>query len=183
MRNLSGGNVVARLSGQDDPNQNNTLHQEVQCCYQFWKTANHQMDYSLNQDLRVRFYSWSVRQGSCAGARGSGSDPRMCNSNGEEIRDDLGQNMHCGFPPFEEPVPFPPRHDAFRDFNVLGVAPGETRYFVPNLFDMFMSEPRDGGTARWIARNLARTCQSDWYLGSMLREYEPDLLGGVLGSL
>lgn len=184
IRNQSPGHVVARLTGDDVDGQQAALHQEVQCCTRPVKTANHSMDYDLDRPLDVRFYTWFVRQGSCSGPRGSGSDPRKCNSNGEELRDEFGQNIHCGIPPFEEPIPFAPRFNYFRDFNALTAFSGETMYFVPNLHDLFMSEPNPNGAPyRWAARNLSLTCQTDWYFASLLREYEPDLLANALASL
>lgn len=64
------------------------------------------------------------------------------------------------------------------------ISAAASMYYVPSLYDMFMSEPRpDGSIGRWAAKNLLHTCQSDWFFASMLREWEPDLLGEALSGL
>ncbi|HEX9711986.1 MAG TPA: hypothetical protein VGB52_05445 [Actinomycetota bacterium] len=181
VRNDGTGSIKVFLSGDDNPNVTSTLHQEARCCVRTWKTAGDEMDYSLDKPLGLRFYAWQVESGHC----GTDSDQSLskCNLDGEELTNTFGANIHAHPPePFysDEPVPFDPKFIAFsydenpeEQRNGFLSNPGTTTYYVPNLYDTFLS---DGPSARWYAHNLAGW-QTDWYFHSLLREYEVDPFG------
>jgi len=100
---------------------------------------------------------------------------------GDELTNTFGSNIHQRAPgPFfdDEPVPFDPRfiayaYDASNPKNGFTSEPATTTYYVPNLYDTFLS---DGPAARWFAHNNAGW-QTDWFFQSLLREYEVDPFG------
>lgn len=182
IRNEGSGSIVMELHGQDDPTEVNEVYQEAQCSVKtdVLKTDSISSTINVDRPLQVRFYSWIVRQGSCAGSSQSGPSPVKCNGSGDELRDDFGQNAHCGGPGGEETIPFHPRFIASSSTRSALTSRAETTmYFVPNLFDRFMAS-EDGG--RWYGHDPFRFCQSDWFFSSLLREYEPDLLHATLNS-
>lgn len=176
VKNEGSGTITVEVTGADNPAVESELYQKVACCTIEPKPFTRESTIDLDRPLHIRFYSWIVRQHSCQGVSQSGSYPVKCNGLDQELRDDFGQAVACG----GETVPLDPKFIASDPSRSAARSrSGTTMYFVPNLFDSFMSDAP--GSGRWHAWVLGG-CKSDWFFGSLLREYEPDLLSGVLNS-
>ena len=181
--NQSAGGLRVALSGEDAGGSN--LVQDLQCCTSLIKTASRHMELDLaGKPLGARFYGWDVRAGSCAGSSGG---PVKCNQSGQELEYTFGSLVHSYGTELDDNLPFHPRFDAYEMPTEVGgalqskflSAPGSTRYYVPNFFDLMLSQPGAEGEPpeRWSVHNYVYHQQTNWFYAILLHEYLPDPMG------
>jgi hypothetical protein len=178
VKNDSSGAINVRLTGK--VLHDATLSQHVDCCVKQLPTAHFSSTLSLPADtpLAMRFYGWTAKAGlSCTDPNGGGTQYLLrCNSANQELDYSFGQMFH-----FHEPnaVPFDPAYDASNYDGQSGSfssQPNSVSYYVPDLYDAFLSEAP--GQGLWWAHN-GLGWSTDWLWESLLREYPQDPLGLV----
>jgi hypothetical protein len=170
VRNDGTGTIKAFISGEDDPSVDSNLYQMTRCCLRTWKTSTIEDNFDPDgKPLALRFYGWQVGTGHC----GADFDPALakCNLDGFELTNTRDDNMRNA----SYPIPFEPRFNAYdASSNGFVSNPVTTTYYVPNLYDIFMSsDAGNGNRSRWFSETPGGI-RTDWYFQSLLREYEVD---------